>query len=166
MRRLKLAFESDFKVLRDTSILLNFDFMNNLFIPYLKRLYLDSNDIDFYLRVKSLELYYNNHWAGEGGEYLVNGMNNVAEFLSNLNEKDFKYQISEDNPLLLNQLIGSVENLNYELIEIFYSNGKKDYAEYLFTKLSTKLEELKEKLKSSKYNENYELKELYRKKVK
>jgi hypothetical protein len=55
MRRLKSVFESDLKVLRDTNILLNFDFMNNLFIPYLKRSYLDYNDVNFYLRVKSLE---------------------------------------------------------------------------------------------------------------
>lgn len=164
MRRLKSAFESDFKVLRDTNILLNFDFMNNLFIPYLKRSYLDSNDVNLYLRVKSLESYYNNHWAGKGGEYLVKGMNTIAEFLSNLNEKDFKYQMSEDNPLLLNKLIESCENLNYELIEIFYSNGKVDYAEYLLRKLSAQLEELKEKTQTSEGHENYELNELYQKK--
>lgn len=166
MRRLKSAFESDLKVLRDTNILLNFDFMNNLFIPYLKRLYLDSNDVNFYLKVKSLESYYNKHWAGEGGEYLVNGLNTVAEFLSNLNEKDFKYQMSEDNPLLLNKLIESCENLNCELIEIFYSNGKEDYAKYLLCKLSTQLEELKEKTQISEGHENYELNELYQKKNK
>lgn len=166
MRRLKSAFESDLKVLRDTNILLNFDFMNNLFIPYLKRLYLDSNDVNFYLKVKSLESYYNKHWAGEGGEYLVNGLNTVAEFLSNLNEKDFKYQMSEDNPLLLNKLIESCENLNCELIEIFYSNGKEDYAKYLLRKLSTQLEGLKEKIRTSEGHENYELNELYQKKNK
>lgn len=166
MRKLKSAFESDFKVLRDTNILLNFDFMNNLFVPYLKRSYLDSNDVNFYLRVKSLESYYNKHWAGEGGEYLVNGMNTIAEFLSNLNERDFKYQMSEDNPLLLNKLIESCENLNPELIEIFYSNGKEEYAKYLLCKLSTQLEELKEKIQTSESHENYELNELYQKKNK
>lgn len=164
MRKLKSVFEFDFKVLRYSDILLNFDFMKNMFIPYLKRSYLDSNDIVFYLRIKSLESYYSQHWVGEGGEYIVNGMNIIAEYLGNLDEKNFTYQMSESNPLLPNKLVESCENLNYEIISIFYSSGKKDYADYLREKLSTQLKELEEKLQIADCRENYELKELYRKK--
>lgn len=91
-------------------------------------------------------------------------MNTIAEFLSNLNEKDFKYQMSDDNPLLLNKLIEGCENLNFELIEIFYSNGKEDYAEDLREKLFTQLKELEEKLQTTEGHENFKLDELNRKK--
>lgn len=164
LKKLQSNFESNFRVLRNNGILLNFDFMGNLFIPYLKRLYLDSSNFDKFLRIKSLESYYNKHWAGEGGEYLVDGIKEIAEFLSFLDDKNFKYQISEDNPLLLKNLIEDINNLNYDIIEIFYSNNKEEYAEHLLSKISTQLDELSGKIQTSEDYENYKFKDLHRKK--
>ncbi len=162
--KLQSELETDFSVLRKSHILINFEFMRTLFFPYLKKYYFESGDITNYLRIKSLESYFIDHWSGEGGEYLIDRIDEIAEFLANMNKEEFNFQISVDNPLMIKNIIENMNNLTYDVITVFYIKGKKEYADYLLQKIKDQIKTLE--VNNSEGNGDYRKRDLFKKKNK
>lgn len=142
-KKVKTEYEKNRRILRD-NLLSNHDFMESIFLPYLRQQYERDNNLPKIIELNLIDVYMGKHPGYGADDSYYSNASNFVRSIAVQSRGMFDRLLADENLHIKDKIIVNPAN-----IAIFWQNGKIDFSKELLDYFEKELEEAKAKAKKA-----------------